>query len=340
MTVRLGINGFGRIGRYLMRLLADCDDMPVVVVNARADNAQLAHLFKYDSVHGRFNGTVDHDENGLIINGRHVAVTRCKTGEWVWDRHQVDLVVETSGSVKKREGLAGHLACGAKKVIMSAPVPDADVTIVYGVNNAMYDPARHDVISAASCTTNCLAPAVKALHEAFGIEHGTTTTVHSYTMSQRLLDGSQKDIRRARAAAMSMIPTTTGAAKAVALVIPELKGRLDGTAMRVPTPDGSLVDLVCVVQQPVTAEAVNAAMKAAAEGPLKDTLGYSEEPLVSVDYIGDTHGGVVDALSTRVMGDRLLKMLVWYDNEAGFTNQLVRLIRLVADSIRQGEPRA
>ncbi len=258
MTVRLGINGFGRIGRYLMRLLADCDDMPVVVVNARADNAQLAHLFKYDSVHGRFNGTVDHDENGLIINGRHVAVTRCKTGEWVWDRHQVDLVVETSGSVKKREGLAGHLACGAKKVIMSAPVPDADVTIVYGVNNAMYDPARHDVISAASCTTNCLAPAVKALHEAFGIEHGTTTTVHSYTMSQRLLDGSQKDIRRARAAAMSIIPTTTGAAKAVALVIPELKGRLDGTAMRVPTPDGSLVDLVCVVQQPVTAEAVNA----------------------------------------------------------------------------------
>ncbi len=333
MAVRLGLNGFGRIGRYLTRLLADSDDIPVAVINARADNAQLAHLFRYDSVHGRFGGTVDHDDSGLIINGRHIAVTRCKTGEWDWAAHGVDLVVENTGTIKKRAGLAEHLARGAKKVIMGAPVSDADVTIVYGVNNAMYDPARHDVISAASCTTNCLAPVAKVLNDAFGIEQGTMTTIHSYTMSQRILDGSQKDIRRARAAAMSIIPTTTGAARAVSLVIPELKGRLDGAAMRVPTPDGSLVDLVCLMRDPVTVESVNAAMKAAAEGTLKDTLGYSEVPLVSVDYIGDTHGGVVDGLCTSVMGDRLLKMVIWYDNEAGFTNQLARLIRLVAGSM-------
>lgn len=333
MSARLGINGFGRIGRYLVRLLADSEDAPVAVINARADNAQLAHLFKYDSVHGRFHGTVDHDADGLVVNGRHIAVTRCKAGEWAWKAHHVDIAVETTGTIKKREGLAGHLACGAKKVIMSAPVSDADVTIVFGVNSAMYDPAKHDVVSAASCTTNCLAPVAKVLNDTFGIERGTMTTIHSYTMSQRILDGSHKDIRRARAAAMSMIPTTTGAAKAVALVIPELKGRLDGTAIRVPTPDGSLVDLVCVMRDDVTVEGVNAAMKAAAEGPLKDTLGYTEEPLVSVDYIGDTHGGVVDALSTAVMGGKLLKMLIWYDNEAGFTNQLARLIRLVAGKI-------
>lgn len=333
MSARLGINGFGRIGRYLVRLLADSEDAPVAVINARADNAQLAHLFKYDSVHGRFHGTVDHDADGLVVNGRHIAVTRCKAGEWAWKAHHVDIAVETTGTIKKREGLAGHLACGAKKVIMSAPVSDADVTIVFGVNSAMYDPVKHDVVSAASCTTNCLAPVAKVLNDTFGIERGTMTTIHSYTMSQRILDGSHKDIRRARAAAMSMIPTTTGAAKAVALVIPELKGRLDGTAIRVPTPDGSLVDLVCVMRDDVTVEGVNAAMKTAAEGPLKDTLGYTEEPLVSVDYIGDTHGGVVDALSTAVMGGKLLKMLIWYDNEAGFTNQLARLIRLVAGKI-------
>lgn len=333
MSARLGINGFGRIGRYLVRLLADSEDAPIAVINARADNAQLAHLFKYDSVHGRFHGTVDHDADGLVVNGRHIAVTRCKAGEWAWKAHHVDIAVETTGTIKKREGLAGHLACGAKKVIMSAPVSDADVTIVFGVNSAMYDPVKHDVVSAASCTTNCLAPVAKVLNDTFGVERGTMTTIHSYTMSQRILDGSHKDIRRARAAAMSMIPTTTGAAKAVALVIPELKGRLDGTAIRVPTPDGSLVDLVCVMRDDVTVEGVNAAMKAAAEGPLKDTLGYTEEPLVSVDYIGDTHGGVVDALSTAVMGGKLLKMLIWYDNEAGFTNQLARLIRLVAGKI-------
>lgn len=333
MAVRLGINGFGRIGRYLVRLLAESEELPVAVINARADNATLAHLFKYDSVHGRFSGTVAHDENGLVINGRHIAVTRCKAGEWAWAAHQAELVVETSGSIKKRDGLAGHLACGAKKVIMSAPVPDADATVVFGVNNDVYDPARHDVISAASCTTNCLAPAAKALNDIFGIERGLMTTIHSYTMSQRILDGSQKDIRRARAAALSMIPTTTGAAKAVSLVIPELKGRLDGTAIRVPTPDVSMVDLVCTLRKQVTVESLNAALKSACEGPFKDTLGFCEEPLVSVDFVGDIHGGVIDALSTTVMDGNMAKLLIWYDNEAGFTNQLVRLCGLVARSM-------
>ena len=223
---RIGINGFGRIGRYLVRLMAERNEFPVVI-NARADNASLAHLFKYDSVHHTFKGTVGHDENGIIINGTHIAVTRCKPNEWQWKDYGVDLVVESTGTIKKRAGLAEHMACGAKKVIMSAPVSDADITIVMGVNDGLYDPAKHDVVSSASCTTNCLAPVAKVLNDTFGIEHGLMTTIHSYTMSQRILDGSQKDIRRARAAAMSMIPTTTGAAKAVALVLPELKGKLD-----------------------------------------------------------------------------------------------------------------
>lgn len=333
MAAHLGINGFGRIGRYLVRLLADSADLPVLVINARADNATLAHLFKYDSVHGRFQGTVGHDDNGIIVNGRHITVTRCKPNEWSWKELGVDLVIETTGTIKKREGLAEHIKCGARKVIMSAPVSDADVTIVMGVNDFLYDPAKHEILSAASCTTNCLAPVAKVLNDTFGIEYGMMTTVHSYTMSQRILDGSDKDIRRARAAGMSMIPTSTGAAKAIALVIPELKGKLSGTAVRVPTPNVSMIDLVCTMSKDVTVESVNAALKAASEGPLKDNLGYTEEPLVSVDYNGDTHGGVVDALSTTVLGARLLKILAWYDNEAGFTNQLARLTRLVASSM-------
>ena len=237
----------------------------------------------------------------------------------------VDLVVESTGTIKKRAGLAEHMACGAKKVIMSAPVSDADITIVMGVNDGLYDPAKHDVVSSASCTTNCLAPVAKVLNDTFGIEHGLMTTIHSYTMSQRILDGSQKDIRRARAAAMSMIPTTTGAAKAVALVLPELKGKLDGIAIRVPTPNVSIVDLNCVMKRDVTVDEVNAALTAAAN----DNFGVSDEPLVSIDYNGDTHGGVVDLLSTSVMSGNMLKVLIWYDNEAGFTNQLLRLITMV-----------
>lgn len=329
---RIGINGFGRIGRYLVRLMAERNEFPVVI-NARADNASLAHLFKYDSVHHTFKGTVGHDENGIIINGTHIAVTRCKPNEWQWKDYGVDLVVESTGTIKKRAGLAEHMACGAKKVIMSAPVSDADITIVMGVNDGLYDPAKHDVVSSASCTTNCLAPIAKVLNDTFGIEHGLMTTIHSYTMSQRILDGSHKDLRRARAACVSMIPTSTGAAKALALVVPALKGKLDGMAVRVPTPDISLVDLTCELEKPATAEEINAALKAAHDGALHDNMGYCDEPLVSIDFKGSTHGGVVDALSTQVMDGTMAKLIIWYDNESGFTNQLARLLRKVAASL-------
>ena len=333
MSVSLGMNGFGRIGRYLLRLLADSEDIRITAINARADNASLAHLFKYDSVYGIFPGTVDHDDNGIIINGTHIAVTRCKPNEWQWKDYGVDLVVESTGTIKKRAGLAEHMACGAKKVIMSAPVSDADITIVMGVNDGLYDPAKHDVVSSASCTTNCLAPVAKVLNDTFGIEHGLMTTIHSYTMSQRILDGSHKDLRRARAACVSMIPTSTGAAKALALVVPALKGKLDGMAVRVPTPDISLVDLTCELEKPATAEEINAALKAAHDGALHDNMGYCDEPLVSIDFKGSTHGGVVDALSTQVMDGTMAKLIIWYDNESGFTNQLARLLRKVAASL-------
>lgn len=331
--IKLGMNGFGRIGRYLVRLLADTDDLGVVAINARADNASLARLFKYDSCHGTFRGEVTHDDAGLIVNGRRIAVTRERAGDWKWKDLGIDISVETTGTIKDRAGLAQHLACGAKKSVISAPAKDADVTVVMGVNHGDYDPAKHDVISAASCTTNCLAPAAKTIHEAFGIKHGLMTTVHSYTMSQRILDGSHKDPRRARAAALSMIPTTTGAAKATTLVIPALVGKLDGMAVRVPTPNVSLVDLTCELERPTSVEEVNALLKAAAEGPLLGNMGYTEEPLVSVDYMGSTHGGVVDALCTSVIGGTMLKLIIWYDNEAGFTNQLVRLLRMVGKDI-------
>lgn len=330
MSVRLGINGFGRIGRYLVRLLANDDTLHLTAINARADNASLAHLFKYDSSHGTFKGTVAHDENGLIINGRHITVTRSRIGEWLWKDLDIDIAVETSGIIKDKAGLVQHMNCGAKRVVISAPCKDADLTVVMGVNQEMYDPAKHLVVSAASCTTNCLAPVAKTLHDAFGIKHGLMTTIHSYTMSQRILDGSHKDLRRARAACVSMIPTTTGAAKATALVIPSLKGKLDGMAVRVPTPNVSLVDFTCELEKACDVASVNAAIKAAANGCLKDNMGYCDEPLVSVDFEGSTYGGVVDAMSTMVLDNNLVKVIIWYDNEAGFTNQLVRLLRLVA----------
>ena len=330
MSIRLGINGFGRIGRYLTRLVSQTSgEFEIAGINARASNKDLAHLLKYDSVHGHFPGTVDSYENGIVVNGVEIPVTRFQKGEWTWKELGADLVVDTTGSLKKREDLALHMDRGAKKVIMSAPLKDADVTIVMGVNEGAYDPEQHDVISAASCTTNCLAPAAKVINDTFGISHGLMTTIHSYTMSQRILDGSLKDIRRARAACMSLIPTSTGAASAVGKVIPELQGRLDGIAVRVPTPNVSMVDLTCVLNREATAEEVNAALRQACETTLKDNLGYSEEPLVSIDYNGDTHGGVVDALNTAVMNKTMLKLLIWYDNEAGFTNQLLRLVRLV-----------
>lgn len=330
MPVTLGMNGFGRIGRYLLRLLADSEDIVIAAINARADNAQLAHLFKYDSVHGTFQGSVGHDENGITVNGRHIAVTRRKTGEWEWGQLGIDIAVETTGTLKDRDALAWHLDRGAKKVVVSAPCKTADVSIVMGVNTDAYDSAAHSVISAASCTTNCLAPVVKVLQDSFGIRHGLMTTIHSYTMSQRILDGSHKDLRRARAGGVSMIPTSTGAAKTIGIILPELAGRLDGMSVRVPTPDISLVDLTCEVACPCDRESVNAALKAASQGALREALGYCDEPLVSVDFKGDTHGGTVDALSTQVMDGSMVKVIIWYDNEAGFTNQLVRLLRRVA----------
>ena len=329
MALRIGINGFGRIGRYMARLLAGDKDLQVVVVNARADNNTLAHLLKYDSVHGRFDGQVEVNEEGFVLEGSQVYVTRKAPGEWVWGDYGVDILLETTGKFRDRESCEKHLACGAKKVVISAPGKDPDVTIVMGVNEHEYKP-EYKIISNASCTTNCLAPVAKVIHENFTIKHGLMTTVHSYTMSQRIQDGSHKDLRRARAAAMSMIPTTTGAARAVTKVIPELEGKLDGMAVRVPTPNVSLVDFVAEVEKKTSAEEVNAVLKAAAEGPLNGPLGYTEEPLVSVDFNGSIHGGVVDGLTTRVMDDTMLKLIIWYDNEAGFSNQLLRLVKMIA----------
>ena len=329
MPVKVGMNGFGRIGRYLLRLMADNQDIQIAAINARADNAALAYLFKYDSTYGTFQGTVDHDENGIIVNGRHIAVTRCKAGEWEWKRLGVTLAVETTGTIKDAEGLAQHLACGAKKVVISAPGKDVDAMIVMGVNHHIYDGAKHNIISAASCTTNCLAPAVKVLHDTFGFRHGLMTTIHSYTMSQRILDGTHKDWRRGRSAGVSMVPSSTGAAKAVGIVMPELEGKLNGMSVRVPTFDCSLVDLTCEVEKACDAAAVNAALQAASKSALAENMGFSEEPLVSIDYKGSTYGGVVDALSTQVLDGTMVKLLIWYDNESGFTNQLLRLLHMV-----------
>ncbi|NCB21394.1 MAG: type I glyceraldehyde-3-phosphate dehydrogenase [Deltaproteobacteria bacterium] len=329
MPVKVGMNGFGRIGRYLLRLMADNQDIQIAAINARADNAALAYLFKYDSTYGTFQGTVDHDENGIIVNGRHITVTRCKAGEWEWKRLGVTLAVETTGTIKDAEGLAQHLACGAKKVVISAPGKDVDAMIVMGVNHHIYDGAKHNIISAASCTTNCLAPAVKVLHDTFGFRHGLMTTIHSYTMSQRILDGTHKDWRRGRSAGVSMVPSSTGAAKAVGIVMPELEGKLNGMSVRVPTFDCSLVDLTCEVEKACDAAAVNAALQAASKGALAENMGFSEEPLVSIDYKGSTYGGVVDALSTQVLDGTMVKLLIWYDNESGFTNQLLRLLHMV-----------
>jgi len=316
----------------MARLLAGNQEIELAVVNARADNESLAHLLKYDSVHRTFEGTVEANDEGFLLNGRQVVVTRNAPGEWTWGDFGVDIVIESTGKFRDRESCEKHLACGAKKVIISAPGKDPDATIVMGVNEEVFDP-EFTVFSNASCTTNCLAPAVKVINDVFGIEKGLMTTIHSYTMSQRILDGSHKDLRRARAGALSMLPTTTGAAVAVAEVIPALKGKLDGMAVRVPTPNVSLVDLVVTLNRDVTVEEVNGALKRACEGPLKDILGYTEEPLVSVDFNGSTYGGVVDAACTTVMQGNMVKVIIWYDNEAGFTNQLLRLTKKVAATL-------
>ncbi len=332
MAIKVGINGFGRIGKYMARLLAGNKDLELVAVNARADNATLAHLMQYDSVHGILNAQVQANDQGFTVDGTQVQVTRQPPGEWIWGDLGVDMVLETTGKFTDRESSEKHLACGAKKVLISAPGKNADNTVVVGVNESDLRP-EDKIISNASCTTNCLAPATKVVHDSFGIKHGLMTTIHSYTMDQRLLDGSHKDLRRARAAAMSMIPTTTGAARAVTQVIPDLKGKLDGMAVRTSTPNVSLVDLVAEVEKKTSAQEVNQALKEASQGHLKDILGYTEIPLVSVDYNGNTCGGVVDAPLTSVMDDTMVKLIVWYDNEAGFCYQLMRLMHKVRETM-------
>ncbi|MGL4721800.1 MAG: type I glyceraldehyde-3-phosphate dehydrogenase [Desulfovibrionaceae bacterium] len=328
---RIAINGFGRIGRYLTRLLTKDLSFTLAVINARADIASLAHLLKYDSCHGTYSGDITHTENTIVIDGLEILVTKYPLGEWNWKEHDIDIVVESTGAVKSTEDLKKHIISGAKRVIVSAPSKGADATFVYGVNHEEYNPNVHHILSAASCTTNCLAPVVKVLHHALQIECGTMTTIHSYTMSQRILDGTHKDLRRARAANLSIIPTTTGAAEAVALVLPELQGKLRGMSLRVPTPTGSLIDFVCVVAKPTNVEVVNTIIKNATMSPsFMEVLGYSEEALVSIDYVGSRYACVVDALSTQVVGGTMVKVLGWYDNEASFTNQLLRLIKYVA----------
>jgi glyceraldehyde 3-phosphate dehydrogenase len=331
MAIRVGINGFGRIGRNMLRASVDDPALTYVAVNDITDAKTLAHLLKYDSVLGTFKGEVRAAENAIVVNGKTVQVLADKEfGRLPWKDLGVDIVVESTGKFTKRPDVLQHLEKGgAKKVVVSAPATDPDITIVLGVNEKTYDPAKHHILSNASCTTNCLAPVAKVLQEAFGIEKGFMTTIHAYTNDQRILDQPHKDLRRARAAAVSQIPTTTGAAKAVGLVLPELKGKIDGLSIRIPTPNVSLVDLVALLKKTATAEEVNAALKAAADGPLRGILGYTEEPLVSVDFLGDRRSGIVDALSTKVLGENLVKVLAWYDNEWGYSCRLADLVKYI-----------
>ncbi len=333
MSTRVAINGFGRIGRLVLRsaLQSGRDDLEFVAVNDLTDNATLAHLFKYDSVHRIFPGTVEATEQGLRIDGKELRVfSERDPASLPWGDLGVDIVVESTGFFTGREGAAKHLQAGARKVIISAPAKNEDLTVVLGVNEDRYDPDRHDIISNASCTTNCLAPVVKVLLESFGLERGLMTTIHAYTNDQAILDSPHKDLRRARAAAVSMIPTTTGAARATSLVLPEVKGKLDGMAIRVPTSDVSLVDLTAELSRDVTVEEVNDAFRAAASGPLAGILDVTELPLVSVDFTGNPHSSTVDALSTAVIGERMVKVLSWYDNEWGYSTRVVDLAGYVA----------
>ena len=332
MTIKIGINGFGRIGRLVFRAAMDDPAVEVVAVNDLTDAATLAHLVKYDSVHGRFDGTVVAGENSLIVNGREVKVLAERDpGALPWAALGVDVVVESTGFFTDGAKAKAHLDAGASKVIISAPATNEDITIVMGVNDSEYDPAKHNIISNASCTTNCLAPFAKVLRDEFGIKRGFMNTIHSYTNDQRILDFPHKDLRRARAAAVSIIPTSTGAAKAIGLVLPDLKGKLDGMSMRVPTPDGSVVDLVAQLDTEVTKDDINAAMKAAADGPMKGILEYCTDPIVSIDVVGNPASSVFDSLQTMVMGGtgNFVKCVSWYDNEAGYSHRVIDLVKLV-----------
>ncbi len=330
--MKVGINGFGRIGRLVLRaaVLKGADDLEFVAVNDITDAKVLGHLLKYDSVHGRFPAEVAVSDDSLIVGGRRIKVLSVRDpGELPWRDLGVEVVVESTGLFTQREKAALHLQAGAKKVVISAPAKNPDITVVLGVNHEKYDPSSHHIISNASCTTNCLAPVVKVLHDNFGIKRGLMTTVHAYTNDQRILDLTHRDLRRARAAALSMIPTTTGAAVAIGEVIPELKGKLNGMAIRVPTPNVSLVDFVAELDKGATVEEVNRAFKEAAEGTLKGILGYTEEPLVSVDFNGNSLSAVVDGLSTMVI-DKMVKVLAWYDNEMGYSTRIVELLQYIA----------
>jgi len=330
MPLRVAINGFGRIGRMVLKAAYKDKRIEIVAINDLTDAATLAHLFKYDSVHGIFPGRVAHTADSLIINGKPIKIHALRNPvELPWKKDNIDVVVESTGLFTSREKAEVHIRAGARKVVISAPAKNEDITIVMGVNDHLYDPAQHAIISNASCTTNCLAPIAKVLHESFGIEKGLVTTVHSYTNDQSILDLPHRDLHRARAAALSIIPTTTGAAKAVSQVLPELKGKLDGMAMRVPTPNVSVVDLVATLNKDVDVDKVNAAFKKASKGELKGILGFSEEPLVSIDYNGNRLSSIVAASCTRVIGNNMVKVISWYDNETGFSHRILDLLNLI-----------
>jgi glyceraldehyde 3-phosphate dehydrogenase len=332
MAIRVGINGFGRIGRLVFRA-ARGQDLEIVGINDLTDAKTLAHLLKYDSIHGHYPGEVAAAEGAIVVDGRRIPVSAERDpGKLPWAKLGAKLVIESTGIFVDRAGAGKHLEAGAERVIITAPAKDPDVTIVLGVNGDAYDPAKHKIISNASCTTNCLAPIAKVLQDEFGIANGWMTTIHAYTNDQVMLDFPHKDLRRSRAGAVSMIPTSTGAATAIGLVLPALKGKLDGYAMRVPTSDVSVVDLSVKLNKSTDANAINAAMKAAADGPLKGILAYTDEPLVSVDFLGNSHSSILDALSTKVMDGNFAKLLSWYDNEWGYSNRVVDLARVVGAS--------
>jgi glyceraldehyde 3-phosphate dehydrogenase len=335
MSVRVGINGFGRIGRNLFRACLNEPGLDFVAINDITDAATLGHLLRYDSVHGQLAAEVQVEKEALVVNGKKITILQERDpAKLPWKALGVDLALECSGLFTDRDKASLHLAAGAKKVLISAPAKGADVTLCYGVNHTAYDPAKHHLISNASCTTNCLAPVAKVLHETFGIKRGLMTTVHAYTNDQRILDLPHSDRRRARAAALSMIPTTTGAARAVGEVLPQLKGKLDGMAVRVPTANVSVVDLVAELEKPATEASINAAMREAAAGPLKGILQYCEEELVSVDFNGNPHSSIFDAALTKVMDNNFVKVLSWYDNEWGFSNRMRDVALYIGQGLR------
>lgn len=332
MTMKVGLSGFGRIGRDVVRAYfeGEVKEFDLVAINASGDLKDLAHLLKYDTMYGKFDGSVEVEENALVINGKRIQVVAHRNpAEIPWGKLGVELVIDSTGAFKDREGLGKHIEAGAKKVMITAPAKDEDITIVMGVNDELYNKDEHHIISNASCTTNCLAPVAKVILDKFGVKKGLMTTIHAYTNDQQILDKRHKDLRRARAAAANVVPTTTGAAKAVALVLPELKGKLNGFSVRVPVPTVSMVDVVFQVDKETTAEDVNKALREASENELKGILGYSDEPLVSSDYVGDQRSSIVDGLSTMVIGD-MVKVIAWYDNEWGYSERVVDLAKLIA----------